>query len=126
MSRTIAVNDDSLTIRSILRKAVMMANIDAGEVLEADNGLDGLDLIKRAKEKLSLVIMDLKMPKMDGISMLTELKAAGIQSIPILVLSSTADRQMQEKCKTLGAAAFLKKPFSHEDFKTVLDRILTK
>jgi two-component system chemotaxis response regulator CheY len=126
MSRTIAVIDDSLTIRSILRKAVMMANIDAGEVLEADNGLDGLDLIKRAKEKLSLVIMDLKMPKMDGISMLTELKAAGIQSIPILVLSSTADRQMQEKCKTLGAAAFLKKPFSHEDFKTVLDRILTK
>jgi two-component system chemotaxis sensor kinase CheA len=126
MSRTIAVIDDSITIRSILRKAVMMSNIDAGEVLEADNGLDGLGLIKNAKETLNLVIMDLKMPKMDGISLLTALKAAGIQGIPILVLSSTADQQMQEKCKSLGAAAFLKKPFSHEDFKTVLDRILTR
>ena len=125
MSRTIAVIDDSVTIRSILRKAVMMSNIDAEEVLEADNGLDGLDLIKRSKEKLNLVIMDLKMPKMDGISLLTELKAAGIQSIPILVLSSTADQQMQDQCRTLGASAFLKKPFSHEDFKIVLDRILT-
>jgi len=126
MSRTIAVIDDSTTIRSILRKAVMMSDIDAKEVLEADNGLDGLDLIKRTKEKLNLVIMDLKMPKMDGIALLNELKNAGIQSIPILVLSSTADQQIQEKCKNLGATAFLKKPFSHEDFKTVLDRILAR
>jgi CheY-like chemotaxis protein len=126
MDRTIAVIDDSLTIRSILRKAVMMSDIGAKEVLEADNGMDGLDLIKRAKEKLNLVIMDLKMPKMDGITLLTELKNAGIRSIPILVLSSTADQTMQDKCKSLGAAAFLKKPFSHEDFKSVLDQILVK
>jgi len=104
----------------------MMSDIGAKEVLEADNGMDGLDLIKKAKDKLNLVIMDLKMPKMDGITMLTELRSAGIKSIPILVLSSTADQQMQDKCKELGAAAFLKKPFSHEDFKGVLDRILTK
>ena len=126
MERTIAVIDDSVTIRSILRKALMMSDIGAKEVLEADNGLDGLELIKRSKEKLNLVVMDLKMPKMDGISMLTELRNAGILDIPILVLSSTADQQMQEKCKSLGAAAFLKKPFSHEDFKNVLDRILSK
>ena len=126
MERTIAVIDDSVTIRSILRKALMMSDIGAKEVLEADNGLDGLDLIKRSKDKLHLVVMDLKMPKMDGLSMLTELKNAGILSIPILVLSSTADELMQEKCKALGAAAFLKKPFSHEDFKGILDRILVK
>lgn len=126
MDRTIAVIDDSVTIRSILRKALMMSDIGAKEVLEADNGVDGLELIKRSKEKLNLVVMDLKMPKMDGISMLTELRNAGIQSIPILVLSSTADQQMQEKCRTLGAAAFLKKPFSHEDFKSVLEQILVK
>ncbi len=126
MERTIAVIDDSHTIRAILRKAVMMSDIGAKEVLEADNGLDGLELIKRARDKLSLVIMDLKMPKMDGITLLTELKNAGIRGIPILVLSSTADQQMQDTCMTLGAAAFLKKPFSHEDFKSALDQILTR
>ena len=126
MERTIAVIDDSHTIRAILRKAVMMSDIGAKEVLEADNGMDGLELIKRSRDKLNLVIMDLKMPKMDGITLLTELKKAGIQSFPILVLSSTADEQMQAQCLSLGAAAFLKKPFSHEDFKSALDRILTK
>lgn len=124
MERTIAVIDDSNTIRAILRKALMMSDIGAKEVLEADNGLSGLELIKSARERLNLVIMDLKMPKMDGISMLTELQNSGIRGIPILVLSSTADHQMQAKCIGLGAAAFLKKPFSHEDFKRAVDRIL--
>jgi len=124
MERTIAVIDDSHTIRAILRKAVMMAGIGAKEVLEADNGQDGLELIKRGRDTIHLVIMDIKMPKMDGIGLLTELRSAGIRNIPILVLSSTADQQMQTKCKELGAAAFLKKPFSHEDFKNVLDKIL--
>jgi two-component system chemotaxis response regulator CheY len=124
MDRTIAVIDDSHTIRAILRKAVMMSDIGAKEVLEADNGADGLALIKQAQGRLNLVIMDLKMPKMDGITLLTELKNAGIRNIPIVILSSTADQLMQETCKNLGASAFLKKPFSHEDFKSVLDRIL--
>ncbi len=126
MERTIAVIDDSNTIRAILRKALAMSDIGAKEVLEADNGLDGLELIKRSKDRLNLIVMDLKMPKMDGIAMLTELKSAGIQNIPILVLSSTADQQMQAKCMGLGASAFLKKPFSHEDFKGALDKVLVK
>lgn len=124
MERTIALIDDSHTIRSILRKAVMMANVGAKEFVEADNGQDGLDLVKRMRDQINLVIMDIKMPKMDGITMLTEMRSAGILNIPILVLSSTADQQMQDTCKKLGAVAFLKKPFSHEDFKSVIESIL--
>jgi CheY-like chemotaxis protein len=124
MERTIALIDDSHTIRSILRKAVMMSNVGAKEFVEADNGQDGLDLVKRMRDQINLVIMDIKMPKMDGITMLTEIRSAGIVNIPILVLSSTADQQMQDTCKKLGAAAFLKKPFSHEDFKNVIEKIL--
>ncbi|HUJ74083.1 MAG TPA: response regulator [bacterium] len=123
MERTIALIDDSLTIRTILRKAVMMSDVGAKSIVEADNGLDGLELIKKLRDQLQLVIMDLKMPKMDGLQVLTELRNAGINSVPIVVLSSTADNQVQATCKSLGARAFLKKPFSHEDFKAVLDSI---
>ncbi|HEX7927265.1 MAG TPA: response regulator [bacterium] len=123
MERTIAVIDDSHTIRAILRKAVMASGIGAKEIVEADNGLDGLELIKRMRDKLDLVIMDLKMPKLDGVSMLTELKSQGISKIPIVVLSSSADNQIQATCFALGVKAFLKKPFSHEDFKSMLDKV---
>src|SRR5262249_48916640 len=123
MERTIAVIDDSHTIRAILRKAVMASGIGAKEIVEADNGLDGLELIKRMRDKLDLVIMDLKMPKLDGVSMLTELKNLGIANIPIVVLSSSADNQIQATCFNLGVKAFLKKPFSHEDFKSMLDKV---
>ena len=123
MERTIAVIDDSHTIRAILRKAVMAASIGAKEIVEADNGLDGLELIKKMRDKLSLVIMDLKMPKLDGVSMLTELKKLGITNVPVVVLSSSADNQIQATCFALGVKAFLKKPFSHEDFKSMLDKV---
>jgi CheY-like chemotaxis protein len=123
MERTIAVIDDSHTIRAILRKAVMASNIGAKEIVEADNGADGLELIRRMKDQLSLVIMDLKMPKLDGVGMLTELRKQGISNVPIVVLSSSADNQIQATCFSLGVKAFLKKPFSHEDFKSMLDKV---
>ncbi len=126
MERTIAVVDDSHTIRAILRKAVMMADIGAKEILEADNGLDALELIRNNRDRLNLVIMDLKMPKLDGVSLLKALQKEGINSIPLIVLSSTADNEIQATCKGLGVSAFLKKPFSHEDFKTVLDSVFAK
>jgi YesN/AraC family two-component response regulator len=125
MERTIAVIDDSHTIRAILRKAVMMADIGAKEILEADNGEAGLELIRKNRDRLHLVIMDLKMPKLDGVSLLKALHQDGINAIPMVVLSSTADNEIQATCKALGVSAFLKKPFSHEDFKKLLDSIFT-
>jgi CheY-like chemotaxis protein len=126
MERTIAVIDDSHTIRAILRKAVMASGIGAKEIVEADNGLDGLELIRKLRDKLDLVIMDLKMPKLDGVSMLTELRKQGIDKVPIVVLSSSADNQIQATCFSLGVKAFLKKPFSHEDFKSMLDKVFPR
>jgi CheY-like chemotaxis protein len=126
MDRTIALIDDSHTIRAILRKAVIAAGIGAKEILEADNGQDGLELIRKMQGTLSLVIMDLKMPKMDGVKVLTELKNAGIHSVPIVILSSSADDQIQATCFSLGVKAFLKKPFTHEDFKSMLDKVLSQ
>jgi len=123
MERTIALIDDSHTIRAILRKAVIASGIGAKDILEADNGMDGLALIRKEQGRLNLVIMDLKMPKLDGVSMLGELKKEGISNVPIVVLSSSADNQIQATCFSLGVKAFLKKPFSHEDFKAMLDKV---
>jgi two-component system response regulator YesN len=126
MERTIAIIDDSHTIRSILRKAVLASDIGAKDILEADNGEDGLALIRRERGRLNLVIMDLKMPKLDGVSMLNQLKKEGISNVPIVVLSSSADNQIQATCFSLGVKAFLKKPFSHEDFKAMLDKVFPR
>lgn len=124
MGKTIALIDDSSVMRSIIRKSIMMSNLDISDFIEADNGLDGLQLIENNQDRLDLVITDLHMPKCSGVEMMEKLKEHGVNKAPIIVISTMSDAKMQETCKRLGAVAFLKKPFSHEDIETLLRDIL--
>jgi two-component system, chemotaxis family, chemotaxis protein CheY len=121
MEKTIAVIDDSRTIRAIIRKSVLAAGVKVKGFHEAENGADGISVIKMNRDHLSLIIMDINMPKMDGVEMLQALRKEGISGIPILVISSHADTDMQATCKALGARAFVSKPFTHESFRAALE-----
>jgi len=121
MEKTIAIIDDSRTIRAILRKSVLAANIKVKAFHEAGDGLEGLSLIKRMHGELSLIIMDINMPKMDGLEMLQALHKEGLGGVPILVISSRADEAMKASCAEFGVRAFVNKPFTHESFRSALE-----
>ena len=123
MGRTIALIDDSSVMRSILRKSIMMSNLDVTDFVEASNGAEGLALIE-SNQNIDLIITDLHMPELGGVEMMEKLKAAGIARAPIVVISTVGDENMQNTCKGLGAVAFLKKPFSHEDIEGLLTNVI--
>jgi two-component system chemotaxis response regulator CheY len=126
MDKTIAIIDDSRTIRSIIRKSVRAAGVDVQTIHEADNGHDGLTLIRKTYGQLSLIVMDLNMPKMDGLEVLKALRQEGLAGVPILVISSRADDAMKAACAEFGVKAFVNKPFTHETFRSALERVLLR
>ena len=83
------------------------------EVLTAYDGLEGLE--KARKEGPDLIILDLMLPKIDGYKICGLLKRdAGYAKIPILILTAKAHEEDKKLAETMGADAFLTKPFQPE------------
>ena len=94
------------------------------EILRAHNGEEGLQIIRKDAKDLSLVLLDLMMPIMDGFTVLKNKSAEKrIANIPVIVL--TSEKTMEVKALKLGAIDFIKKPFeSAEVIQARVDRII--
>jgi two-component system, NtrC family, response regulator AtoC len=114
MPRTVLVIDDEQNMRWVLRRALEKAGY---EVLTAENGAEGLRQF--ALHLVDLVLLDLKMPGMDGLAVLRELRRRGAE-VPILLLTAYATVPTAVEALKLGASDYLRKPF---DLETVLSQI---
>ncbi|MFS1017996.1 response regulator [Enterococcus casseliflavus] len=91
------------------------------QIFEAKNGQVALDLFK--KEKIDILFTDLKMPKMDGIELIT--RALQIQpQLLSIIYSAHSDFSYAQNALRLGVVQYLLKPMSLEQFKTVFDEVL--
>ena len=106
LHRKILIVDDEFIEREMLGHMLK----DMYEVEYAEDGEAALDTIKKDKFKLSLVILDLHMPKLDGYSLLEILHSdAELRRIPVIVL--TSEKEAEVKSLKLGAADFITKPY---------------
>ncbi len=112
----ILVADDEKSIRLVLRKFLTSKG---HEVLEAENGREVLQLLKR--KPVDLIFLDLKMPKLGGLEVLEKVK-----EIPVVVLTAYGTMDYTVKAIELGAADYITKPFSFEEISEVLKKLLTK
>src|SRR4051812_29819525 len=102
--------DDSKTVRIIVRKAFRTFDC---EILEASNGMEGLSVA--AKEQPHLILLDVTMPVMDGVEMLTRLKAdPALKAIPVIMLTAEGGRDNVLKIAKIGVRDYLVKPFKEE------------
>jgi two-component system cell cycle response regulator len=102
--------DDSKTVRIIVRKAFKPFDC---EILEAANGVEGLAVA--AKEMPDLVLLDVTMPVMDGVEMLTKLKAdPALKGIPVMMLTAEGGRDNVLKIAKIGVRDYVVKPFKEE------------
>jgi two-component system, cell cycle response regulator len=102
--------DDSKTVRTIVRKA--FRGYDC-EILEASNGAEGLMIA--GKEAPNLILLDVTMPVMDGVEMLSKLKATpALKSIPVIMLTAEGGRDNVLKIAKIGVRDYLVKPFKEE------------
>lgn len=120
MGKCILTVDDSSTMRQMISFTLKEAGFD---ILEAQDGMEALD---RAKgQKLSLIITDVNMPRMDGITLVQRLRAMPeFRFTPILVLTTESGPDMKQKGKEAGATGWIVKPFSPEKLLDVVNKVL--
>ncbi len=119
--RTILVVEDSDTIRSVVKKGLAEAGF---KVVTAQNGQEGLDRI--TEQDPDLILSDIEMPKMDGISFCTAVQADDrYAAIPFVVMSTKTDRALMQRMLQKGADAYLAKPFNIDQLVITIERLLS-
>jgi two-component system chemotaxis response regulator CheY len=120
MGHCILTVDDSSTMRQMITFTLKGANF---QVLEAGDGVEALEVAKG--KKLSLIITDVNMPRMDGITLVQRLRALPeFKFTPILVLTTESDASMKQKGKDAGATGWIVKPFSPEKLLDVVNKVI--
>ncbi len=112
--------DDSLSIRTLVSDTLT----DAGfSVRTAEDGLAGLDVAKN--NPVDLMIVDVNMPRMGGIEMVSEVrKLPEHKYTPILMLTTVVDAEKKKAAKAAGATAWIIKPFDPEKLLAVIRKVL--
>jgi len=119
---TILVVDDYSTSQRLLG-FVLRQNDHT--VLTAIHGLGALEQL--AERSIDLVITDLSMPEMDGMTLLQELRAnPRFQNLPVIILTGSAYAQDNTRAKAAGATLFLTKPVESEELIAMVNRLLTE
>jgi len=111
MAKKILVVDDEPDILKIVTFRLKKLRCD---ILTADNGKDALDLIRR--QRPDLVLLDLRLPIIDGYEVCKQVKADDeLKNIPIILLTASSTAKISEKTKEFKADGYIIKPFDPEE-----------
>jgi two-component system chemotaxis response regulator CheY len=122
MQPIVLIVDDSITMRALVRQAL---EVDAYTVIEACHGAAALAALERVHA--DLVITDLLMPEMDGITLTRALRAdARFATLPVLVLTTETGPGVMERGRDAGATGWLGKPFHPDTLRQTVRRVLAE
>lgn len=113
----IMIVDDSRAMRLIVRRTLRQAGYGDHDLVEAENGVAALELVKQ--ENPDLILSDWNMPEMNGIDFLKALRADGIAT-PFGFVTTEGTDAMRELAREAGAAFLLAKPFTKDDMADAL------
>lgn len=120
MSASVLTVDDSSSIRVAIKVALTGAGYTVSEAV------DGADGIKKANAgKFDLIITDLNMPVMDGLTMIEELRKMPAHSgVPIIFLTTESDADLKQRARAAGATGWLTKPFQADNLLKIVKKVL--
>ena len=109
MAKTILIVDDSSSLRTVVRLALNRAGYD---VIEAGDGVAGLQALDKAP-KVHLIVCDVNMPNMDGITFVTHVKQhPRHRFVPVVMLTTEGEEDAKNRGRQAGAKAWMVKPFN--------------
>lgn len=121
MSKNILVVDDSASIRQVVGIALKGAGYD---VVEACDGTDALGKLEGSR--FHLIISDVNMPKMDGITLLKELKKrSDTKFTPVIMLTTESESAKKEQGRDAGAKAWVVKPFQPQQMLAAVSKLIS-
>jgi len=114
--KKVLIVDDMVQNRTAIKAFLFFLHLDS---VLAEDGLEAKKQLET--EQFDLVVSDIEMPNMNGFELLSFIKKSEkYKGIPVIMLSSLDTPDVQDRCKKLGAAAYIVKPFTKEKFEAAL------
>lgn len=124
MDSDVLVVDDSAAIRKILQRVLRQTGMSIRSIHEAGDGQEALVQL-RNQPGIQLVLTDINMPKMDGLQLLAAVKASSEwHHIPVVMITTEGGESKVGEAVKLGAAGYVRKPFTADQIKEKLAGIL--
>ncbi len=125
MAYNILIVDDSAIVRKVVGRAVRMTGEDIGEIFEATNGREAIDILDA--QWIDLMFADLNMPVMNGVEMVEEMERQGkLKETPVVIVSTDRSEMRMRELKARGVREYLNKPFTPEGIRDIMSRLLGK
>lgn len=110
-------------MRSFIRRVVALSGAPVRAMIEAEDGLQALEVLRR--QHVDLVLSDINMPRMNGEELLRRICSdPALSSVPVIVVSTDASQCRTEVMLSLGARGYIKKPFQPEALRAEIERVL--
>src|SRR5271157_5099066 len=123
MESDVLVVDDSAAIRKILQRVLRQTGMAIRTIYEAGDGQEALDLLKTLK--VDLVLLDINMPKMDGLQLLALMRSSvEWRHIPVVMITTEGGEATVSEAVKLGAVGYVRKPCTADQIKEKLAGIL--
>lgn len=120
MSKKMLTVDDSPSVRKLVKFTLKARGF---EVTSAGDGIEALDLLKQ--DQFDAIILDINMPRMNGLDFLRTIKADDLYaSIPVIMLTTEGQDDDKDTAVSIGATAYMVKPFKPTQLLALLDRIV--
>lgn len=125
MALDVLIVDDSTAIRKILKRVLMQTDVAFGNVMEAGDGVEALEILKA--NRVGLILSDVNMPKMDGLQLLGKVKAdPEYRDIPMVMVTTEGSQAKVMEAVSLGAAGYIRKPFTAEQINEKLTGLFSQ
>jgi CheY-like chemotaxis protein len=129
---TILIADDDDGHAFLIEDNLRQAGITA-PIIRFSDGQETLDFLfgrtnkpRFERNRPYLLLLDIRMPKIDGIAALREIKAApDLKRLPVIILTTTEDPREVERCHELGCNVYMQKPVSFEGFAAAISKLGT-
>ena len=112
----VLIVDDSAVMRKIVERSLRQAGLDLGEVAEAGNGAEALNMARQTL--YDLILSDVNMPIMDGLEFVRQFRATEHGGkVPIVMITTEGSETRVVEALSLGARAYIRKPFTPDQVK---------
>ena len=119
----VLIVDDSAAIRKILQRVLRQTDLPLGDIKEAGDGTEAVDILK--DRTFGLILSDINMPQMDGLQLLARIKEMPhLKNVPVIMITTEGGQGKVLEAVQLGARGYVRKPFTADQIKEKLTGIL--
>ena len=115
----VLIVDDSAAIRKILQRVLRQTDLNLGEIREAGDGSEAVEILK--DRTFGLILSDINMPQMDGLQLLARIKQMDhLKNVPVIMITTEGGQGKVMEAVQLGATGYVRKPFTADQIKEKL------